>query len=234
LLIVEATDNVGHSVTKTINVTIVPNHILTLRLSSANANPGDTITASGGLNPDGNTTVDKVTIKALNNSNLVSISGGTYSTAFTAPEAGSYIISAEFTEGGHTYKATATLSVTEPGQSQQQLDNGNGIGADAWRTSGHVKPDEQPESNEDTNQQTAEPETESPAPETDYVPLPPQESRSAFTPRATGMFNVGKAIKWLSLLIAAGLLVGVGTYAWNKRKPKEEDGIDWGAYFKQD
>jgi hypothetical protein len=232
LFVVEATDNVGHVATKTINVTVVPNHILTLSLSSAHANPGDTITASGTLNPDGNTTVDKVTISALNNSNVVTISSGTYSTAFTAPEAGLYVISAEFTEDGYTYKATATLSVTEPGQPQQQLDNGNGIGAESWRTSGYVKPDEQPQDNDNANQQTEQ--SEAPAPETEYVPLPPQAPRSAYTPDATGVFNLGKTAKWLSLLLAAGLLVGIGAYAWNKRKPKEEDGIDWGAYFKQD
>lgn len=234
LLVVEATDNVGRVSTKTINVTVVPNHVLTLSLSSAHANPGDTITASGTLNPDGNTTVDKVTVKALNNSNLVSISSGTYSTAFTAPDTGSYVISAEFIEGGYTYKATAILSVTEPGQTQQQLDNGNGIGADAWRTSGYVKPDEQPQDDNDNSNQQTETTEDSPAPETAYVPLPPEAPRSAYTPNATGVFNLGKTAKWLSLLLAAGLLVGIGAYAWGKRKPKEDDGIDWGAYFKQD
>lgn len=234
LLIIEATDNVGHTATKTINIAVVPNHILTIGLSSVNANPGDTITASGTLTPDGNTTVSELTVNAFGNTDSVSISGGTYSTTFTAPEAGSYVISTEFTEGGYTYKATATLSVTDPGQSQQQLDNGNGIGADAWRTSGYVKPEEQPQENNDNSNQQTEQTENSPAPETEYVPLPPEPPRSAFSPKATGVFDLGKTAKWFSLLLAAGLLVGIGTYAWNKRKPKEDDGIDWGGYFKKD
>jgi hypothetical protein len=49
------------------------------------------------------------------------------------------------------------------------------------------------------------------------------------------VFDLAGTIKWLALLLAAGLLVGIGAYAWGKRKSSGgDDGIDWGGYFKKD
>lgn len=233
-LTIEAKDDAGHISTKTADVTIVPNHALTLSLSPGTASPGETITASGTLTEDGNATVDKVIVKTPNGDDLVSLSGNDYSTTFTAPSAGTYTITAEFTEGGYKYTATATLTVATPGQPNQQLDNRNGIGAEAWRTSGYVKPDEPEQQNADGNgnQQTENP--EEPTAPAEYEPLPPEEPRSAITPKTTGVFDLGGTIKWLALLLALALLIGLGTYAWNKRGKNEDNGIDWNGYFKQD
>ncbi len=231
-LTVVALDDVGHTTTKTIDVTIVPNHILTLSLSPATANPDETITASGTLTADGTTTVDKVTVKTPTGDDIVDLASGDYSTTFTAPDAGTYIITTEFTENGYTYTATATLGVAAPGASYQPpVYYPNGIGAEAWRTSGYVKPDDPPQPDGNSNQQT-EDTPEPPSAPGAYEPLPPEEPRAALTPKTTGVFDLGGAIKWLAVLLALALLIGLGVYGWSKRKNKEDGGIDWNGYFK--
>ncbi len=230
-LTIEAKDDAGHIAIKTVDVVIVPNHVLTLSLSPSNANPGETITASGTLTADGNVSVNKVIVKSPSGDDIVDLSGNDYSSTFTAPSAGTYVITAEFTEGGYTYKASATLTVA--GAGQQQTYYQNGIGAEAWRTSGYVKPDEEPQQNPDGNGNQLTEETPPSAAPAEYEPLPPEEPRSAITPKTTGVFDLGGTIKWLALLLALALLIGLGTYAWNKRG-KKEDGIDWNGYFKQD
>lgn len=229
-LVITALDDAGHTTTKNVSVTIVPNHILTLSLSPATANPDETVTASGSLSSDGNTTVDKVKVTTPNGDDIVDLAGDDYSTTFTAPDAGTYVITAEFTENGYTYKATATLSVVEPGTSPTYYTNG--IGAEAWRTSGYVKPDDPPQENSDgnSNQQT-EDTPEPPAPAA-YEPLPPEAPRQALTPKTTGVFDLGGAIKWLAVLLALALLIALGVYGYGKRKSKEDGGIDWNNYFK--
>lgn len=230
-LVIMAADDVGHISTKTVDVIIVPNHILTLSLSPATANPDETITASGSLTFDGNSSVDKVTVKTPSGDDEVDLVSGDYSTTFTAPDAGTYVITAEFTEGGYTYKTTATLSVVDPGSSSQQTYYTNGIGAEAWRTSGYVKPDDPEPQNPDGNSNQQTEETPPPAPAA-YEPLPPEAPRQALTPKTTGVFDLGGAIKWLAVLLALALLIALGVYGYGKRKTKEDGGIDWNNYFK--
>lgn len=229
-LSVEAIDDAGHIAVKEVNITVVPNHILTLALSPGTANPGETITASGSLAIDGNATINEITLKEPGGNEVVDIANGTYSTSFTAPEPGSYTITAEFTESGYTYKAEATLTVVEAGSTQQTYYS-SGIGAEAWRTSGYVKPDEQETQNPDGNSNQQTEETPPPAP-AEYEPLQPEPPRSGLTPKTTGVFDLDGTIKWIAMLLAMALLIGIGAYAWNKRGKKEEDGIDWNGYFK--
>lgn len=230
-LVITALDDAGHTTTKTVYVVIVPNHILTLSLSPTTANPDETITASGSLTFDGNSTVDEVTVKLPGGDDEVDLVSGDYSTTFTAPDAGTYIITTEFTEGGYTYKATATLGVTAPGSPYQPpVYYPNGIGAEAWRTSGYVKPDDPEPQNPDGNSNQQTEETPPPAPAA-YEPLPPEAPRQALTPKTTGVFDLGGAVKWLALLMALALLIGLGVYGYGKRKTKEDGGIDWNGYF---
>jgi len=232
-LTVQAKDDAGHVTTKTVTITVVPNHILTLDLSPSSSTPGETITASGTLTPDGTAAVTKVTVKTPSGDDLVDLVSGAYSTTFTAPSAGTYVITTEYTEGGYTYKAEKTLTVTDSGSPQQQTSYKSGIGAEAWRISGYVKPDE-PTSSTDSNAVVPDQPVEQPSapPQQTYEPLPPEEPREAIMPKGTGVFDLAGTIKWISLLLALALLIAIGTYAYKKHGQKEDGGIDWDAYFK--
>jgi plastocyanin len=232
---ITAEDEAGHVQTATKTITVVPNHALTLSLSPSTANPGDTITASGTLTLDGSATEDDVKVKSPSDEDTVPVTNGTYTSTFTAPDTGTYTITTEYEEAGYTYTATATLTVVSPSSASQGYsgNGGSGIGADAWRTSGYVKPDEPaPETNSDTNAVIPdEPEVSPSTPAPTYEPLPPEEPREAFMPKATGIFSLGKAIKWLAILLTIALIGGLAVYGWSKRKKKEE-GLNWNGYFK--
>ncbi len=229
-LSVEAKDDAGHTTTKTVDVIAIPNHVITLTLSPASTTPGETVTASGTLTSDGNTSTSTVTVKTPSGDDVETLSGGDYSTTFTAPDPGTYTIITEYVEGGYTYTAQATLTIDSNSPAPAQL--GNRGGAGQWRTSGYVKPDDpapEPTNVEQQEQQESSQET-IPAPA--YVPLPPQAPRDALTPKGTGVFDLGGAIKWLALLLVLALLIGLGVYAFGKRKKEEDGGIDWNGYFK--
>jgi len=230
-LTVQAKDDAGHVTIKTVTITVVPNHILTLDLSPSSSTPGETITASGTLTPDGTAAVTKVTVKTPSGDDLVDLVSGAYSTTFAAPRAGTYVITTEYTEGGYTYNAEKTLTVTDSGGQQQQTSYRSGIGAEAWRTSGYVKPDEP--ASTDSNAVVPDQPVEQPSaqPQQTYEPLPPEEPREGLTPKGTGIFDLAGTIKWISLLLALALLIAIGTYAYKKRGQKEDGGIDWDAYF---
>lgn len=232
---IDAADDAGHNATRTQTITVVPNHKITLSLSPSQTTPGTTVTASGTLTTDGSVTSTSVTVKTPGGDNTASLVNNAYSTTFTAPSGGSYGITTEYAEGGYNYTAQATLVVQSP-QQQQQINGGSGYSSNWSGLPGYVKPDEQPAdtSSGDNNavipDQPAQQETP-PAP-AEYTPLPPEEPREALTPKATGIFSLGKNIKWLALLLALGLLGSLGAYGYRKRAGKEEGGIDWNGYFK--
>ncbi len=233
-LTIDAVDDVGHTATKTQTITIVPNHQLTLTLSPSQAIPGTTITASGTLTTDGNVTSTSVTVKTTSGDNVVNLdSNNDYSTTFTAPSPGTYTITTEYSEAGYTYTAQATLTT---GQTSTQNSGGSNGYDSSWSgAASYVKPEEQPQEQSDSegNNQITQEETppQQTPPPAEYTPLPPEEPREAITPKATGIFNLGKNIKWLALLLALGLLGGLGTYAYKKRPPKGEGSVNWDGYF---
>ena len=227
-LTIEATDDAGHTTTETKTITIVPNHQLTLTLSDITTTPGHQITASGTLTPDGNLTENNITIRTPTEDYTVALGNNAYSVTFNAPDAGTYVITAEYTENGHTYTAQATLNVRSPGQSAQDYSHGY---ESSWSGGeSYVAPED---SSEPQQESEPVPETEqapAPEPETEYVPLPPEEPRESFAPKSTGVFSLGKTIKWLSLLMALGLILGLAAYTYSKR-PKKEEPLNWDGYF---
>ncbi len=233
---VKAKDAAGHETIKTQTITIVPNHQITLDLSPSSVNPGDSVTASGTLTPEGNFTSTTVEVKTPSGDFTESLAGNDYSTTFTAPSAGTYLITVEYLEAGHVYTATATLTVTSSGSTggDTSSSSSSGWGSDWNGLPGYVKPDEPPQTDSSNSNQQTEPSaseqiTPTPAP---YEPLPAEEPREALTPKATGIFDLGSTIKWIALLLALGLLGVLGAYAYSKRKPKDGSGIDWNGYFK--
>ena len=224
---IQATDSAGHVTTKTAKITIIPNHQITLTLSPDSTQQGKTITTSGALTPEGTVESNNITIQTPNGELAAQLANNTYSTTFTAPGPGTYIITAEYKEAGYTYKAEATLNVEGATVEKQYYSSGTGF--DSWRYEGHVKPHENPETDE-VKQETKPEEPPAPEPAPVYEPLPAQKPREAYAPKATGVFTLGKTIKWLALLLAIGLITGLGVYAYKKR-PKD-DGIDWEGYFK--
>ncbi len=233
LLVIEATDEVGHATTKSINMTVVPNHQLTLALSSQTTLPGKTITASGTLTAEGNITSTSVTIKTPSGDEEAELQNGAYSITFKAPnDAGTYTIITEYDEVGYTYTAKAKLTVQSPGQSDRDYSAGY---ESSWSGGGsYVKPeDAASDSEEDSNAVTPdEPEQKNEEPETEeYSPLPAEEPRGAITPKATGVFSLGKTIKWTAILLALALIGGLGAYAYYKRPPKQENTVNWDGYF---
>ena len=226
-----ATDDAGHSITQTETITVVPNHQLTLGLSPSATEPGKTVTASGTLTTDGNVTSTTVTVKTPSGDIAVDLVDGAYSASFTAPDAGTYIITVEYTEAGYTYKAEVTLTV----QSTQQAQESTSSGYDnSWSGgSSYVKPGEEPPADSDGGSNAVIPDepVEEPAEPANYEPLPPEEPRDALEPQATGIFTLlGNNIKWISLLLALGLLGGIGAYAYS-RPPKKEGPVNWNGYF---
>ena len=98
-----------------------------------------------------------------------------------------------------------------------------------------MKPQEQTKTDDsdNQNQQTEPSSSEQTTPEPPaYEPLTPEEPRQAYTPKATGIFSLGGAIKWGSILLALALIAGLGVYGWRNRGKKDEQGIDWNGYFK--
>ena len=232
-IVVETKDDAGHTTTKTATVTIVPNHIVTLTLSPDSTTTGSTITASGTITKDGNTTSTEVIVKTPSGNTTKTLSGSDYSSTFIAPDPGTYIITTEFTEAGYTYKALATLTVrTISAAPEPPVFSGDGAGE--WRTSGYVKPPEPQAPTTPSNPVTpTQPQAHGTGPASQqYVPLPPESPRSALTPKGTGVFSLGGAVKWLAILLALALLIGLGVYSYNRRGPKEDGGIDWNGYFK--
>ncbi|MBW2970394.1 hypothetical protein KY319_04700, partial [Candidatus Woesearchaeota archaeon] len=190
--------------------------------------------ASGTLTAEGSLDVDSVLVRTPDGDFNVELSGDDYSRTFIAPAAGTYVISAEFVDSGHTYRAQATLSVYSA-QSGSSNDGSHGYDSSWSGGAGYVKPKEEagsPES-DDGEASSSELTTEEPViPEPEYEPLPPVEPRDAqLAPKATGVFDLGSSVKWFALLLALALVVGLGVYAYSKRKPKD-DGIDWEGYFK--
>ena len=228
---IKAVDNVGHNSSETKTITIVPNHHVTLTLAPSTTTAGTTVIASGTLTKDGNTTVNDVTIKTPDKEFMVELDeNNAYSIPFSAPDPGTYVVTTEYTEDGYTYKVESTLTVQSP--NQQRLEATSGIGAEAWRTSGYVKPHEANSggSNAVVPDEPVQNAPE-PAPKPEYVPLPAEEPRSALTPKATGVFTLKKGINWLAPLLALALIAGIGIFAYRKR-PKDDSGIDWEGYFK--
>lgn len=234
-LTVTATDNAGHVQTEMITLTIVPNHIITISLSDTTIDEGDSITASGTLSADGNTTNTTVTIKTPNGDEAETLdANGDYSTTFTVNNDGTYDITVEYVEGGYTYTATKTLTVNNPNSPSSSGSSSNGLGSSWNGGAGYVKPQEQTttDDSDNQNQQTEETSSE-PTPEPSaYEPLAPEEPRQAYTPKATGIFSLGGTIKWLSILLALALITGLGVYGWKNRGRKDDSGIDWDGYFK--
>ena len=230
-LVVQAADSAGHIAIVTQTITVVPNHRLSISLSADTVKPGDSVVASGTLTAEGNVSASTVTVKTPDGDFTVDLSGYDYSKTFTAPGAGTYVITAEFAEAGHVYSATATLYVRENAPEQPQYSRGADV---AWRYSGYIKPDEvsqEPSSSELVTEEPQLPET-APQPPA-YEPLAPVAPREArIAPKATGMFDLGTTVKWSALLLALALVGGLGAYAYSKRKPKDGSGIDWEGYFK--
>jgi len=97
----------------------------------------------------------------------------------------------------------------------------------------YVKPGEEPPADSDGGSNAVIPDepVEEPAEPANYEPLPPEEPRDALEPQATGIFTLlGNNIKWISLLLALGLLGGIGAYAYS-RPPKKEGPVNWNGYF---
>ncbi len=236
---ITATDDVGHTTTETKTITVVPNHQLTLALSPSTTTEDATVTASGDLTTDGNVTENDVTVNTPSGDFTIELDeNNEYSISFSAPSPGTYTVTTEYTEDGYTYTADATLTVSNPTSSQSsRRDGSNGYDSSWSGAASYVKPDEPPAdtSSNDNNAVIPDQPAEQPStpPPTDYVPLPPEPPRDALTPKGTGIFDLGKNIKWLALLIALALIVGMGIYAYKKR-PKDDSGIDWNGYFKGD
>ncbi len=231
---VKAVDGVGHSTTETKTITVVPNHQITLTLNPSTTTEGTAVIASGTLTTDGNVTEDDVAVKTPSGDFTVELDeNNAYSIPFSAPNPGTYTVTTEYTEDGYTYKAEATLLVQSP--NAQRIEGTSGIGAEAWRTSGYVKPDDPlPTTSSDSNNAVIPDEPiEQPTapPPAEYEPLPPEAPRDALIPKTTGIFTLSKGIKWLALLLALALIAGLGVYAYKKR-PKDDSGIDWNGYFK--
>ncbi len=227
-----AVDAVGHTKTETKTITAVPNHQITLTLTPSSTTKGTTVTASGKLTTDGNVTEDDVKVKTpIQDFTAELDENNEYSITFTAPIPGNYDITTEYIEDEHTYTAEAILRVQESSQSRGDYS----AGYPPWDGEPSNPPEEPPAETSSNENNEAEPEqpAEQPnnPPPAEYEPLPPEEPREAFTPKATGVFNLGKTIKWLSLLLALALIAGLGVYAYKKR-PKDDSGIDWDGYFK--
>jgi len=236
-LVILALDYAGHTTTYTQNITTVLNHQLTLSLSPSSTTPGQTVTASGTLTPDGNVTSNTITINTPSQNITVNLTSNSYSTTFSAPSSGTYTITAEYTEAGYTYIVQRTLSVSTP---QQNSGGSSSSGYDSeWGGgSGYVKPSEtengggsnavvpdEPVQEETTPTQST--------PETgNYEPLPAEEPRQALTPQATGVFGLGDTVKWASILLSLALIGGLGAYAFYNNKKKKEGGLNWDGYFK--
>jgi len=228
--VITATDDAGHVTTYTEPITTVPNHQLTLDISPSSASPEATITATITLTTDGNVSSTTATLLVPGGNATLDLSSGADTATFTAPDSGAHTITVEYTEAGHTYTAQATLTITSSSSSESQSYS-SGQGFDAWRYNGGIKPEDDTSGGSNAVVPD-EPVQEETAPEelANYEPLPAEEPREAFTPKATGVFNLGGTIKWLSILLAIGLLAGIGIYSYNKRKP--EDGVNWDGYFK--
>jgi hypothetical protein len=210
-------------------------NVLTLHLSPSSVTPGTTVTASGTVTADGNSSVSAVILQTPSGSHTVDLINNDFSTTFVAPDIGSYDIVVEFVESGHTYRAQATLSVQTDAQNQPQTYGSHGWDSNWQGGSGYVQPDDAPVPSSDNANQQTEPEAQATVPEQApaYEPLQqvPQPPREAFVPSTTGLFKLGQSIKWLALLAAFVVVVGLAAYAF-KRKPKDDSGIDWDGYFK--
>ncbi len=228
---VKAVDAVGHTKTETKTITIVPNHQITLTLSPSTTTEGTTVTASGKLTTDGNVTEDNVKVKTPTQDFTEELDeNNEYSITFSAPIPGVYIITTEYIEDGHTYKAEASLRVQTPNAQQSRGDYSAGY--PPWDDDSSSPPNEPPaDTSSNENTEAAPEEQPSAPPPAEYEPLPPEEPREAHTPKATGIFNLGKTIKWLSILLALALITGLGIFAYKKR-PKDDSGINWDGYFK--
>ncbi len=229
-LTITANDDAGHTTTSTTTITIVPNHQITLSLSPDQTTPGTTITASGTLTTDGSTTSNSITVKTPTGDINTTLVNNAYSVTFTAPSDGTYTITTEYPEAGYTYTAQATLTVSSGGQ--QQLSGSSGYDSDWDGSPGYVKPGEEPQESGGSNAVIPNESIQEQTPPADYQPLPAEEPREALTPKTTGVFTLGKTIKWLSLLAALALLIAMGVYAYKKRPPKEQ-GVNWDGYFEE-
>ncbi len=225
-----ARDSVGHSLTSSTTVTIVPAHQLSLQLSPGTALPREIVSVSGSIIADGSLVQDTVVVQTPAGEYTLNLSANnSFELAFEAPEQeGQYNVVASYADLGYNYTALVQFSVAEQQQQAEIIRGSSGIGADAWRTNGYVKPDEE-QSEESLDETVEAPPVESPdAPV--YTPLAPEEPREALSPKATGLFNLNTTIKWAAIALALGLLGSLGVYAYSKRKP-DDGGIDWKGYF---
>jgi len=231
-----ALDLAGHQTIVTQTVTIVPNHQVSASLSPATTTQGTVVTVSGSVTADSNLTNGTVTVETPTGDKIVALNGSSYTTTFTAPSQGTYDVTVKYIEQGHTYSDVESLTVQannnndDDDETQQSFSHGTGF--DSWRQNGGLAPDEEQESsNSELDEEPApsEPEPEEPEPE-EYEPIDPEEPRQATTPKATGVFTLGNAVKWLSILAVLGGLLAGGVYAYRRRHPKKEN-IDWDAYF---
>jgi len=234
VLVISATDNAGHTSTLTQNITVIPNHQLTLSLSPSQTTKGKNVVASGTLTTDGNTSSSSVLIRTPD-ANITTTKN--YNVTFDAPIPGTYTIVAEYVDGEYTYTAQATLTVQSTDSQEETIQYSSGTGVD-WTGSGQTEPTSDSDSGGSNavipDEPVQEPETpEEPVEEepAEYEPIDSSEPRSAFTPKATGVFSLGDTIKWISILIVLGGIIGLGVYTYRKR-PKSEDPMSWDGYFR--
>src|SRR3989344_112762 len=222
-LTLNALDNAGHTTTKTVTVTAVPNHNVTLSLTPTSTSPGSAIIASGTLELDGSASQDEVIVKTPTGNFTATLSNGTYSVNFNAPDDGTYTVTVEFVEQGYAY--TATQQFTVQSGSVQTTDNtyySSGLGFRLRQSGGGATASttDETQSEQPAEEQTEEQPAEKPAP-AEYTPLEPEAPRQALRPKATGLFGLGDSINWLAPLLALALLAALGTYAYKRRPPKQ-------------
>jgi len=232
-LLITAIDGAGHTTTYNGTITTIPNHVITLSLSPSTADTGKTITASGTLTPDGNTTSTTLKVASTSGTDTVTLNGNSYSSTFTASNTpGTYTITATYNEGGYDYTVSSILTVIGENNNNQGINPSSGYSSSYSGGRGSVKPGEEQQESSGSNSVTPdEPVEQPPQEETTYEPLQPVEPRTAVTPQGTGIFNLGGAVKWIALLLAVGLLGGLGAYGYTK-KPKNKSGMNWDGYFK--
>jgi len=234
---VTAIDNAGHTQSYNRTVDIVPNHILSLTLNPGSTQQGNTVTATGALTVDGNTTIigTTVTVLVASQSTVTNLNNNSYSTTFSAPADGTYSVTALFDNGIYTYLAVAQLTVDPSGNQQSSTGYSSGFSSDWQGGEGYILPSSSGEGGSSGGSNGVIPDppiTTTLPPDTPvYTPLPPEAPRTGITPQGTGIFNLGSNINWLAPLLALIILASIGSYAYYRRKPPQ-DGMNWDGYFK--
>lgn len=229
-----AEDSAGHTGQLVTLIKVVPNHNIGLALTPSVTTEGQTVTAWGSVTADGSLANTTVTLYLPNQTITLPLNNASFSTTFAAPTEGEYEIIAEYSENGVLYRTKSTLTVQQTATTSAPLDTlegGSGLGFDAWRFEGGVKPDETSataSTSDDNSVQEDEESSQEDEQEQEYRPLQEREPRQALTPKATGVFNLGDAMNWLAVLLAVGILGGIGAFAYRRnKKPKDK----WEEYF---